>query len=48
MLTDMENKLGVSVGREVGGAILGWGSGRHKLLGVRQAQGCFVQSGGYS
>lgn len=48
MLTDMENKLGVSVGREVGGAILGWGSGRHKLLGVKQAQGCFVQSGGYS
>jgi len=48
MLTDVENKLVVSVGREVGGAILGWGSGRHKLLAVRQAQGCFVQSGGYS
>lgn len=44
MLTDIENKLVVSVGREVGGEILGWGSRRHKLLGVRQAQGCFVQS----
>ena len=48
MLTDIENKLVVSVGREVGGEILGWGSRRHKLLGVRQAHRCFVQSWGYS
>ena len=31
-----------------GGAIQGWESGRYKLLGIRQAQGCIVQHGEYS
>ena len=31
--TDIENKLVVTVGK--GGGIEGWGSERHKLLGVR-------------
>ena len=30
------------------GAIYGWESGRYKLSGIRYAQGCVVQSGGYS
>ena len=39
---DSQNKLVVTSG---GGAIYGWGSGRHKLLGIRQAQGCVIQHG---
>lgn len=34
--------------RKWAGAMEGRGSGRHKLLGVRQAQGRTVQRGGYS
>ena len=30
------------------GAVQEWGSGRHKLLGVRRAQRCIIQHGGYS
>ena len=42
-LTDIENKL-VIMGR----AMQGWAGRRHKLLVVRQAQGCSVQHGKYN
>ena len=43
-MKDTENKLVVTSG---GGATRGRGRGnvRHKLLGVRQAQGCIAQLG---
>ena len=42
----MKNKLAItSGGGGGGGTIQGWKSGRYKLLGVRQAQGCIVQHG---
>lgn len=36
-LIDLENKLVVNGGEEGGEAIQWWGSGRYKLLDVRQA-----------
>ena len=43
-----QNKLVVTRGERMGEAILRGESGKYKLLGIRQAQGCFVQRGEYS
>ena len=42
----LKNKKNKSMVTEV--KIYVWGSGRHKLMAVRQAQGCTVQQGEYS
>ena len=43
-----QNKLVVTRGERMGEAILRGESGKYKLLGIRQAQGSFVQRGEYS